>query len=248
MKNYSKLAVLIFTIVSVLTCDYIPVLAYTSMVEAHDANNDQETIESYNVSYQMDGENVIEITVAVSSDGTATCINRTITPEGSDILEIIEDGKITETCIAQNNNYEEFYKIANHLPFQTVNSGHMCNGRGTDMTGSQYAHVYVGSSSTTFQNNEMAAIISSTVSYLASRLMNRLGITSQAAHYFATVILGLITYTYPHHMTVSKWLYEVRTSYDNTYLMHCYHVFTYLYDSYGIMISNNTDYYQVIGG
>lgn len=248
MKRFAKYVILIFTVVSVLTCDYVPVFADETPVEDHAAGNYQEAIESYNVSYVMDGENVIEMTVVVSVDGTTTCFKRTITPEGIDLIEISEDGKITETCIADNNNYEEFYKIANKLPFQTDYTSHVCNNRGSDMTGSQYIHVYVGSSSTTFQNNEMAVIIGSTVSYLASRLMTRLGITSQAAQYFATVILGLIASTYPHHMTVSKWLYEVRTSYDNTYLMHCYHVFTYLYDSYGIMISNNTDYYQVIGG
>lgn len=71
------------------------------------------------------------------------------------------------------------------------------------------AHGFIGSSYTEFQNSEGVTIIGATVSFLAGKLMNKLGITSDAAYYFAKIIIGLLAYSYPHHMAVSKRLYEV---------------------------------------
>lgn len=118
---------------------------------------------------------------------------------------------------------------------------------GNDLTGSQYKHIYVGTSGTkTFDSAQISKVTNEMSAYsLLASVFSWPGAVLTGA---ASFLLSVINSKSPAKVVISSSTYEIVTSYDNTYLFHCYHQTMKSYDSGGHYLGSETDCIQVIGG
>lgn len=121
--------------------------------------------------------------------------------------------------------------------------------RGSDITGSQYKHVYIGKSAEeTFYRDEINKELS--VVAIALGIYKQIsGAPYGAAAGIASNILKLMIAldTSPYKTVVQSTTYEVHFS-SGGYYIHCYHTVAKLYDSNNKLLDTVYDYYQAIGG
>lgn len=132
------------------------------------------TMGGLNVSYRMDGENVVE-TIIFSG---ATMI-RTITPTGTMIIKTIENGS---TSTAKVNADYSVYKKIYEAQYGVATTG-------SEVTGSQYKHRYVGTPGpVTITKQEIVQC--RTAAALAKKILKKSSIPALVAFSVAEYMLG----------------------------------------------------------
>ena len=204
---------------------------------------------NYSVSYSMNGKDVVEqLTIR---DGGITRITRTVHP--NDVMDIVVVGASGEsTTSTARSDYSLFYEI--YQDQQNYKNGQLAQIpalTGSEVTGSQFKHRYVGTSATdTVYASDLRKC--KKASDVASILATAWGstpaavISSTASFIFDQMLQSMSSDSYK--VTISSITYEVLFSYDNSYYTHCYHQTVKEYKSNGSLIRSKTDYYQAIGG
>lgn len=187
-----------------------------------------------NISYRMDGENVVETIVFPD----ATMI-RTIAPNGVMTIKTIEDGSVsTSELKADYKLYKKIYE-----------SQYSVVPAGSDITGSQYKHRYVGTPGpVTITRQEI--IQCRTAASLAKVILGKSSISAFVAFSVAEYMLkkAVDTSTY-ERVVVNSLTYEVLFVHDNSYYTHCYHqTLSYYNSGASTPFLTETDYYQAVGG
>lgn len=184
-------------------------------------------------------------------DGGITRITRTVHP--NDVMDIVVVGASGEsTTSTARSDYSLFYEI--YQDQQNYKNGQLAQIpalTGSDVTGSQFKHRYVGTSATdTVYASDLRKC--KKASDVASILATAWGstpaavISSTASFIFDQMLQSMSSDCYK--VTISSITYEVLFSYDNSYYTHCYHQTVKEYKSNGSLIRSKTDYYQAIGG
>lgn len=192
------------------------------------------TMGGLNVSYRMDGENIVE-TIVFSG---ATMI-RTVTPAGTMTIKTIENGSTSTAKV--NADYSVYKKICEaQYGVATI---------GSDVTGSQYKHRYVGTPGpVTITKQEVVQC--RTAAALARKILGKSSIPALVAFSVAEYMLGkaVDTTTY-EKVVVNSLTYEVLFVHDNSYYTHCYHqTMSYYNSGASTPFRTDTDYYQAVGG
>lgn len=187
-----------------------------------------------NISYRMDGENVVE--TIVFSDATMI---RTIAPNGVMTIKTIEDGSVsTSELKADYKLYKKIYE-----------SQYSVVPAGSEITGSQYKHRYVGTPGpVTITRQEI--IQCRTAASLAKVILGKSSISAFVAFSVAEYMLkkAVDTSTY-ERVVVNSLTYEVLFVHDNSYYTHCYHqTLSYYNSGASTPFLTETDYYQAVGG
>ena len=187
-----------------------------------------------NISYRMDGENVVETIVFPD----ATMI-RTIAPNGVMTIKTIEDGSVsTSELKADYKLYKKIYE-----------SQYSVVPAGSEITGSQYKHRYVGTPGpVTITRKEI--IQCRTAASLAKVILGKSSISAFVAFSVAEYMLkkAVDTSTY-ERVVVNSLTYEVLFVHDNSYYTHCYHqTLSYYNSGASTPFLTETDYYQAVGG
>lgn len=187
-----------------------------------------------NISYRMDGENVVETIVFPD----ATMI-RTIAPNGVMTIKTIEDGSVsTSELKADYKLYKKIYE-----------SQYSVVPEGSEITGSQYKHRYVGTPGpVTITRQEI--IQCRTAASLAKVILGKSSISAFVAFSVAEYMLkkAVDTSTY-ERVVVNSLTYEVLFVHDNSYYTHCYHqTLSYYNSGASTPFLTETDYYQAVGG
>lgn len=187
-----------------------------------------------NISYRMDGENVVETIVFPD----ATMI-RTISPNGVMTIKTIEDGSVsTSELKADYKLYKKIYE-----------SQYSVVPAGSEITGSQYKHHYVGTPGpVTITRQEI--IQCRTAASLAKVILGKSSISAFVAFSVAEYMLkkAVDTSTY-ERVVVNSLTYEVLFVHDNSYYTHCYHqTLSYYNSGASTPFLTETDYYQAVGG
>lgn len=186
-----------------------------------------------NISYRMDGENVVETIVFPD----ATMI-RTIAPNGVMTIKTIEDGSVsTSELKADYKLYKKIYE-----------SQYSVVPAGSEITGSQYKHRYVGTPGpVTITRQEI--IQCRTAASLAKVILGKSSISAFVAFSVAEYMLkkAVDTSTY-ERVVVNSLTYEVLFVHDNSYYTHCYHqTLSYYNSGASTPFLTETDYYQAVG-
>ena len=187
-----------------------------------------------NISYRMDGENVVETIVFPD----ATMI-RTIAPNGVMTIKTIEDGSVsTSELKADYKLYKKIYE-----------SQYSVVPAGSEITGSQYKHRYVGTPGpVTITRQEI--IQCRTAASLAKVILGKSSISAFVAFSVAEYMLkkAVDTSTY-ERVVVNSLTYEVLFVHDNSYYTNCYHqTLSYYNSGASTPFLTETDYYQAVGG
>lgn len=171
----------------------------------------------------------------------------------NDVMDIVVVGASGEsTTSTARSDYSLFYEI--YQDQQNYKNGQLAQIpalTGSEVTGSQFKHRYVGTSATdTVYASDLRKC--KKASDVASILATAWGstpaavISSTASFIFDQMLQSMSSDCYK--VTISSITYEVLFSYDNSYYTHCYHQTVKEYKSNGSLIRSKTDYYQAIGG
>lgn len=166
------------------------------------------------------------------------------------ITVVSDSGEVTTA--STKSDYNLFYEI--YQDQQNYKSGQLAqipSLTGSEVTGSQFKHRYVGTSATdTVYASDLRKCkkASDIASILATAWGNTPAavISATASFIFDQMLQSMSTDCYK--VTMSSITYEVLFSYDNSYYTHCYHQTVKEYKSNGSLIRSKTDYYQAIGG
>lgn len=215
----------------------------------HKGNDSLLNGSNYIVSYSMNGKAVVE-QLTIHDEGT-TRITRTVYPNNTMKITVVSDsGEVTTA--STKSDYNLFYEI--YQDQQNYKSGQLAqipSLTGSEVTGSQFKHRYVGTSATdTVYASDLRKCkkASDIASILATAWGNTPAavISATASFIFDQMLQSMSTDCYK--VTMSSITYEVLFSYDNSYYTHCYHQTVKEYKSNGSLIRSKTDYYQAIGG
>ena len=188
----------------------------------------------FNVSYRMDGENVVE--TIVFSDATMI---RTVAPTGTMTIKTIESGSTSTARVKAD--YSVYKKIC-EAQYGIATTG-------SEVTGSQYKHRYVGTPGpVTITKDEVVRCRDAAT--LAKTILVKSSISALVAFSVAEYMLGqaVDTTTY-EKVVVNSLTYEVLFVHDNSYYTHCYHQPLLYYNSgASTPFLTEKDYYQAVGG
>lgn len=167
---------------------------------------------------------------------------RIVTRDGTSILEIIFNGE-TKRYI-NSVDYTIFFNAASDYILGL--NRHRISLRGSDLTGPNYKHVFVGETTRTYYDSDWDATALSATLYAAFAGM--FGLPYAGIATLVTIAIPLITTYDPYKLVVNSGTYEVKFTYDNVYYTHCYHLVLKCYGSGNHLLETGRDYYQSVGG
>ena len=228
--------VLSLLVILCLIPNIIPVALASS--SDHMSTNLSTAYDDVSVYYEMDGEDIIENATLGDIQ-----IMRTVHPNDTMDVKIIKDDSIKTVILS--SNYSLFQQM-----YITQNSPALCN---KDITGSQYIHQYIGSSSpyTVYVESikncrdflDLAQYIAlgtghftiGTITYISKMIFSRVVENDSANGCYKVVLLSDT--------------YQVLFAVDNSYYIHCYHQKAEYYkEDASRPFETDIDYYQAIGG
>lgn len=171
-------------------------------------------------------------------------ITRKVYPDGSGEIILQENSKRTVT-IFDGADYSKFVNWVENPPVlnNTENSHNNAVPAGSDLTGSQYKHVYITTNGPiTYTRPQMQGWLTFADTYTALAV-SMFDLPSIIISAYAQVIFNQIARS-PERVTIRTSVYEVLFSYDNVYYTHCYHMICQTINPN----SNYTDFAQVVGG
>lgn len=191
------------------------------------------------ISYAMDGDVVIEKTDFIDSDGTLVNMERMVYPDGTAKASITKNNE-SKKYFFTGYDYKTFYIMAKGRYPKDI---HEPMTRGSDLTGSQYKHVYITSNSGTLYRSDF-----NTLNNIISTLLLFCSGPSGKIVGLAQIIYSQSSDNTIWKYVVSESIYEVWFAIDNSYYIHCYHDYVKAYDSAGHLVNSFWDYRQAIGG
>lgn len=141
-------------------------------------------------------------------------------------------------------SYDVFLKLATSKSMPQTRGATV----GSDVTGSQYKHIFVSNLSYTIDNTAIAQIEIGGVETAASLLITGLHLPGSTAVTVGSFLVSVVLATSPSKVVINQSLYEVHFAYDNSYYTHCYHDILYSYDSGGHLMDTTKSYHQAVGG
>lgn len=195
------------------------------------------------VSYEMDGETVIEQTRFIDFDGSTVIMYRSVEKNGTGEL-VYTDAGVKQTIRLENQNYDMFLKLATSKDAPQTRGDNV----GQDVVGSQYKHIFVSNLNYTMDNSAINQILVGGVAAATSFLISELKLPGKTAVDIGAWVFGAISSLSPSKFVFNQTLYEVHFSFDNRYYTHCYHEIVSSYDSGGHLIDTTKMYMQSVGG
>lgn len=193
------------------------------------------------VSYYKEGTYIIEKTTWSSCEGE---VLRYVSPSGAGHVVYKKNGEIVSDKSFSGADYSLYEKWLNDAPMLDDKSEvDLVQSRGSEITGSQYKHVYIASTTKVYYKSDMDAwkTFSDVYAILA---LDALDIPSIVLSGFVRVIVNETINNTPEKLTVKTSAYEVWHTYDNSYYIHCYHM-----DCNSVNPTKSySDYSQAIGG
>lgn len=192
-------------------------------------------------SYVLKGDTVVETVEFIDVDGEKATMVLMVASNGSATLVTTKNN---ESIIKKINGYD--YKSFYNQVFPSDLSQEDIHGvviRGSDVTGSQYKHVYISSTGGEFDANA-----TQTAAGIASIILGIIPCPAAHAAGIAITILGLAQDRSATKFVLTDYVYEVIRTYDNSYYTHCYHTYVRAYDSAGHFVKSFYEYRQSIGG
>lgn len=235
-----KKCLLVLLIIAMIT--NMSTIAYASEANCSDVEHGfaSDHLNNCYTEYCYIGESIQEIAY-IQINETMLVSNRLIAPDGTFVMNV-SDG--TDTNIVRG--YVDF-EVFEAITEEHISKSNSIMPLGNDVTGSQYKHVYIGSpGSTTIDSTQLSKVTNALSAY--SLLASVTPLPGAVLTGAASLLLSVINSNSPAKVVISSDTYEVVTSYDNTYLFHCYHQVIKSYDSGGHYLGSEKEYIQVIGG
>lgn len=216
----------------------------SSSVSAQATPNEPIAELDIQITYALDGTSVIEDMSYANGDGTRTYVTRAVAPDGTLAMEITAYGETTEYT-ESGVDYDMFYQF-----YCAQNQPMLMADWGTDLTGSQYIHQYIGSPGTINYTKADLQRLKTEADILASILDNFAGLPGKLMAKLVDMMADSIITKSCQSMKVTTLTYQVLFAVDNSYYIHCYHeeVKCYSKDNFKGTVETSHGYYQVIGG
>ena len=151
------------------------------------------------VSYKIDKNAIIEVTRFTDIDGQNVTLNRSIKEDGTGELVYTKAQKAKRSKLT-NQSYDVFLKLAT--------SKSMPQARGTtdgsDVTGSQYKHIFVSNLSYTIDNTAIAQIEIGGVETAASLLITGLHLPGSTAVTVGSFLVSVILAISPSKVVINR--------------------------------------------
>lgn len=216
----------------------------TKIASKSDYENLVTTVErTVQVLYKMDENTVIEVTRFTDIDGQNVTLNRSVKEDGTGELVYTKAQK-AKKCKLTNQSYDIFLKLATSKSVSQTRG----STTGSDVTGSQYKHIFVSNLSYTINNTAIAQIEIGGVETAASLLIAGLHLPGGTAVTLGSFLVSIVLALSPSKVVINQSLYEIHFTYDNSYYTHCYHDILYSYDSGGHLMDTTKSYHQAVGG
>lgn len=197
---------------------------------------------SLHVDYKLEQDTVIEISSFTDVDNEYVEMWRSVEKDGSGKLIYTKANK-SFTIELSDQDYDLFVSLLN-APMTNQARG---DDIGSDITGSQYKHIYMSSQTATLNNSAMSQIIQGGIGTATSIIVGMISTPAGIAVSIASFIYSAILTLSPSKITVDQSLYEVRLTYDDAYYTHCYHEIIKSYDSGGHLVDTTKMYKQAVG-
>lgn len=239
MKTLKKYVSIVMATLMMFTTSF-SVLANTTPIQTEASVN--FVANTLQVNYTLEGETVIEITSFTDVDNEYVEMWRSVEKDGSGRL-IYTKGNESSITVLSNQDYSLFAGLVN-APMVSQTRG---SDIGSDLTGSQYKHIYISSNTATINNSAISQIAQGGIGTGASIIIGLINAPAGVATSIATFIYSSILALSPSKVTIDQSLYEVRFAYDDVYYTHCYHEIIKSYDSGGHLVDTTKMYKQVIG-
>lgn len=169
-------------------------------------------------------------------------MNRSVKEDGTGELVYTKAQKTKKSKLT-NQSYDVFLKLATSKSMPQTRGATV----GSDVTGSQYKHIFVSNLSYTIDNTAIAQIEIGGVETAASLLITGLHLPGSTAVTVGSFLVSVVLATSPSKVVINQSLYEVHFAYDNSYYTHCYHDILYSYDSGGHLMDTTKSYHQAVG-
>ena len=219
-------------------------ISKTKIISKSDRENLVATVaRTVQVSYKIDKNTIIEVTRFTDIDGQNVTLNRSVKEDGTGELVYTKAQKTKKSKLT-NQSYDVFLKLATSKSMPQTRGATV----GSDVTGSQYKHIFVSNLSYTIDNTAIAQIEIGGVETAASLLITGLYLPGSTAVTVGSFLVSVVLATSPSKVVINQSLYEVHFAYDNSYYTHCYHDILYSYDSGGHLMDTTKSYHQAVGG
>lgn len=219
-------------------------ISKTKIISKSDRENLVATVaRTVQVSYKIDKNTIIEVTRFTDIDGQNVTLNRSVKEDGTGELVYTKAQKTKKSKLT-NQSYDVFLKLATSKSMPQTRGATV----GSDVTGSQYKHIFVSNLSYTIDNTAIAQIEIGGVETAASLLITGLHLPGSTAVTVGSFLVSVVLATSPSKVVINQSLYEVHFAYDNSYYTHCYHDILYSYDSGGHLMDTTKSYHQAVGG
>ncbi len=193
------------------------------------------------VSYYKEDTKIVERTTWINSAGE---VLRAVYPDGSGYLVYKKNGEVVTEKKFNGADYSLYEKWLKETPvLDNKPEVDSLQSRGSEITGSQYKHVYIASTSKVYKKEDMRAWKTFADAY-AIIAIDALDIPSIVLSGFVQVIVNETIKNTPEKLTVKTSAYEVWHTYDNSYYIHCYHMKCNSVNP----TKSYVDYSQAIGG
>lgn len=237
LKNYISI---VMAMIMTLT---LPFSAFANTTAVQTREMISSMVNTLTINYKLEGDTIIETTSFIDVDNEYVEILRSVEKDGSGRL-VYEKGNESIIIELLNQNYNVFIDLVN-LPVTIQSRG---SDIGSEVSGSQYKHLYISSDTATINNSTLSQIAQGGVGALASIIVGSINTPMSVAVSIATFLYTSILTASPSKVIIEQSLYEVRLSSDDAYYTHCYHEIISSYDSGGHLIDTTKMYKQVIGG
>lgn len=129
-------------------------ISKTKIISKSDRENLVATVaRTVQVSYKIDKNTIIEVTRFTDIDGQNVTLNRSVKEDGTGELVYTKAQKTKKSKLT-NQSYDVFLKLATSKSMPQTRGATV----GSDVTGSQYKHIFVSNLSYTIDNTAIAQI------------------------------------------------------------------------------------------
>lgn len=130
-------------------------ISKTKIISKSDRENLVATVaRTVQVSYKIDKNTIIEVTRFTDIDGQNVTLNRSVKEDGTGELVYTKAQKTKKSKLT-NQSYDVFLKLATSKSMPQTRGATV----GSDVTGSQYKHIFVSNLSYTIDNTAIAQIL-----------------------------------------------------------------------------------------
>ena len=219
-------------------------ISKTKIISKSDRENLVATVaRTVQVSYKIDKNTIIEVTRFTDIDGQNVTLNRSVKEDGTGELVYTKAQKTKKSKLT-NQSYDVFLKLATSKSMPQTRGATV----GSDVTGSQYKHIFVSNLSYTIDNTAIAQFEIGGGETAASLLFTGLDLPGSTAVTVGSFLVSVVLATSPSKVVINQSLFDVLFAYVNRYYTNCYHDILYSYDSGGHLMDTTKSYHQAVGG